>query len=82
MNPIIPSGTSDAINPDLPAADRTPAALPAMTHARYMWEMHGVHVAEEGLPSTPSPKRPRLERLQIRVHKALNGVLQLLKGLV
>ncbi len=82
MNPIIPSGASDAMNPDLPAADRTPTALPAMTHARYMWEMHGVHIAEAGLPPTLSPKRPRLERLQVRVHKALNGALQLLKRLV
>lgn len=85
MNPITPPGASDAPSPDLSADQRAQACPPVlprreMTRGEYLWVMHGVH-SEEELQSLHTPPTG-LARLQVRAHKAVDGVFEFLKRLV
>lgn len=85
MTQIIPPGASDAASPDLSPEERTEASASArlrreMTREEYLWIMYGVH-SEEEFQSRYAPPTG-LARLQVRAHKAVDGVFEFLKRLV
>jgi hypothetical protein len=85
MTQIIPPGASDAASPDLSPEERTEASASVrprreMTREEYLWVMYGVF-SEEEFQSRYAPPTG-LARLQVRAHKAVDGVFEFLKRLV
>lgn len=85
MTQIIPPGASDAASQDLSPEERAEASASArirrkMTREEYLWVMYGV-LSEEEFQSRYAPPTG-LARLQVRAHKAVDGVFEFLKRLV